>query len=160
MDSPDQDESHGLGVGFLRKPAVLAAGIVLAVLFTVRAARPPLRVESESGGAGTVERGPADLPAAYAENKLGLFGAKSKFASVVGKQGESLSTRARVMNVFRMKKALVAVTEASVFIHATFADGLPEWVRPGKSVQLEGQISEVKTKTNIYLAGTQLRALN
>ena len=64
------------------------------------------------------------------------------------------------MNVFRMKKSLVAVTEASVFIHATFADGLPDWVRPGKSVQLDGHISEVKTKTNIYVNGTQLRSLN
>lgn len=142
----------------MRKPGVLAAAIVLLFLGTYRATRPTGR----SGGDAEVaqESGPADLPAVYAENRLGLFGARSKFASVLGKQGESVSTRARVMNAFRQQKALVAVTEASVFIHATFADGLPDWVRPGKSVQLEGRITEVKTKTNIYVSATSIRALN
>ncbi len=155
----EAEESNGLGIAFLRKPAVLAALILIVLALSFRAARTPTTA-SVPYETGSGERGPQDLAEVSPDNKLGVFGARSKFASVLGKQGDGLSTKARVMNVFRMQKALVAVTEASVFIHATLGDALPEWVRPGKSVQIEGRITEVKTKTNIYVSASRITALN
>lgn len=158
-DPGDEPVGPGSGLGFMRKPAVLGLAIFIVLLVGFRWARAPRKPPASSDLAPREVTLP-DLPSTHAENKLGVFGARSKLASVLGKQNDGISTRARVMNVFRMKKSLVAVTEASVFIHATLADGLPEWVRPGKSVQLEGSITEVKTKTNIHVSATRLTSLN
>ena len=150
---------HGLGLGFLRKPAVLGLAIVIALVLCFRWARSPQKPPPSSEQVSADGSLP-DLSQTYADDKLGVFGARSKLASVLGKQGDGLSTRARVMNVFRMKNALVAVTDGAVFIHATQPEGLPDWISPGKSVQIEGRITEVKTKTNIYVHASRISALN
>ena len=145
------------GISYVWKPLVL--GIVIFTVFVplfrwVRTPEKPQPVTISGPHESTI----SDLPTSDA-TKLGLFGARSPTTSAVGKGGDSLSARARVLNVFRMQNGLVAVTDASIFIHATCGDGLPQWLQAGKTIQIEGRITEVKTKTNVYVSATKLTAV-
>jgi len=145
------------GFAFMWKPVLLGVVLLFVMVPLFRWARAPRRAAG-SDDQPVAERPLADLPGVDSGG-VGLLGARSQPTSVVGKLGDTLSARARVLNVFRMKKSLVAVTEASVFIHAMVADGLPEWVQPGKNVQIEGRIIDVKTKTNVHVNATKLTAM-
>lgn len=156
MTEPRPTSRPVLGIEFMWRPAVLAAAILLILIPLLRWLRtPPHDARPDIRPSGEVYL--RDLEATG--GGVGVAGARSKPTSALGKQGDTLTARGRVMNVFRMQKALVAVTEATVFIHATFADELPPWVQPGKNVQIEGRIKDVKTRTNIHVDGTKLTAM-
>ena len=145
-------------------PGVLRAIIAGAVIVAVWLIYSVTHVRSRPGPAGGDQASSAaalrDLASQDGGRPGGSATGGAPSVSALGKQGDTISARARVLNVFRMQKSLAAVTDESVFIHATFTDDVPDWVQPGKRVQLDGRIAEVKTKTNIYLSAGRVTSLN
>lgn len=101
------------------------------------------------GGGGDGGGGEKDAPVVPSAG-----GAKK--GSPIGETGDVVSVSGKILQIYTAQKSFTLLTANSVMAYVTFRSGFPKPIRGGQEVHVTGTITEVKTRTNVYVAGAEL----
>jgi hypothetical protein len=79
-----------------------------------------------------------------------------ELVSALGKVGERVSVDGEVLALYPYNNSVMLAAPGPILITATFPNGLPDAARLRAKVHLEGEISGVRSRATLYVAGTRL----